>query len=349
MSTTSQIQRIIKRYRELLAHHEAKAVQALEAAYRHTLAAIQPRLDKLYREMAEKQKAGEQIPLHWLYEERRLESLKRLIINQVDAYGGQAQLATGQLQHTAVGLGADAAQEQMEALVPAGIEWSFGVASPQAIADLVGAAQEGSPLADLFAGFGEKAAADVSGVLLRGISLGEGPQAVARDIARVLDEPRQRAVTIARTELNRAYRSSSIENYRANDDVVQGWIWVCSLSRNSCAACVAMHGTHHSLEEELDDHVSGACAAVPETRSWADILGPDVDTSDLEDTSPQFQSGEDWLNGQSEETQRSILGAKYQGWNNGDFSLSDVVGHTHDPKWGHSIKEKPLKELVKAK
>lgn len=346
MSATSRLQQIIKRYREALAHHEAKAVQALEAGYRHTLAAVQPRLDKLYREIAEKQKEGEQIPLHWLYEEHRLETLKRLITNQVNAYGGQAQLATGQLQHTGVALGTDAAQEQMEALVPAGIEWSFGLPSPQAIADLVGATQAGSPLADLFAGFGEKAAADVTGVLMRGISLGEGPQAVARDIARVLDEPRQRAVTIARTEMNRAYRGAALENYRANDDVVQGWIWVCSLSRSSCAACVAMHGTHHSLEEELDDHVSGACAAVPETKSWADILGPDVDTSDLEDTRPQFQSGEDWLSGQSEETQRSILGAKYQGWSDGHFSLSDVVGHTHSEKWGRSIKEKPLKELV---
>jgi len=347
MSTPGRITQIIQRYRTLLADREAKAVQALEAGYQHTLAVIGPKLDRLYDEMIERLAEGEQIPLSWLYEAGRLEKLKRLIISQVNAYGAQAQLAVGQLQHIGVALGKSAAADLLSAQVPEGIEWAFGVASPRAIADLVGATQAGSPLADLFAGFGEKAAADVASALIRGLTLGDNPRQVARSINQILDEPRQRALTIARTEMNRAYRGAANETYRANADAVEGWIWSADLSRRTCAACIAMNGTEHPLSEDLESHVNCRCAPVPKTKSWSDILGPDVDTSDLSDTRPQIQSGEDWLAGQSEQTQRAILGAKYQGWSKGDFSLSDVVGHKHDETWGHSIYEKPLKALVK--
>ncbi len=109
-----------------------------------------------------------------------------------------------------------------------------------------------------------------------------------------------------------------------------------------------MHGTEHSLDETLDEHPNGRCSMIPKTKSWADILGPlGIDTSDIPDTSPDIQSGSDWFDGQSEATQRAILGPKYEAWSNGDFTLDDVVGHASDPVWGSSIYEKPLKELVK--
>ena len=77
-------------------------------------------------------------------------------------------------------------------------------------------------------------------------------------------------------------------------------------------------------------------------------VGPlGIDTSGIRDTRPEIQSGSDWLDEQSEATQRAILGNKYDGWSNGDFSLEDIVGHTHDDDWGHSIYEKSLKQLSK--
>ena len=91
----------------------------------------------------------------------------------------------------------------------------------------------------------------------------------------------------------------------------------------------------------------------PVTNPWSDILGPlGIDTSDLQETSASaadYQNGADWFDEQDESTQRAILGnAKYEAYQNGAFDFSDIVGHSDDPKWGSSIYEKPLKELVNA-
>lgn len=349
MSKSSRLHHVTQDYRARLKAREAQAEQQLEQAYAHVMKTLEPALNHLYDQMVEKMASGEKIPMHWLVEAERLESIKKLIENQINHFGSFSQAQVLQAQHFATQLGQESAQEMLRATVPPGISWHFGIPSQAAIAELVGATQAGSPLADLFQGFGREAADGAAKALIRGVTLGINPRQIARDVQRELGTSRARALTISRTEMIRCYRSAALENYRANDDVCSGWIWMCSLLPKSCAACVAMHGTRHSLEEELNDHPNGSCAPVPETKPWADILGPlGIDTSGIEETGIELESGSAWLDKQGESVQRAILGAKYDGWSNGDFSLSDVVGYDHDKDWGSSIKEKPLKDLVNA-
>ena len=344
----SRLQSTINDYRAKLRANEAQAERTLDVVHQHTLAAIQPALDKLYRDIATKQANGETIPPSWLYEQRRLESIKKLITDQIDHYGTLAQMTTGQLLHESAQLGQQAGMDLLDASVPPGVNFSFGVPSPKAIANITGATQAGSPLADLFRGFGSEAADKASKALISGVTLGQNPRQTARAVQDALGISRNRALVISRSESNRAYRLANLETYRANDDVCEGWIWICSLQPKSCAACVAMHGTRHSLDEELNEHPCGGCVPMPQTKSWDDILGPlGIDSSGIRDTRPEIQSGSDWLDDQSEETQRAILGNKYDGWSNGDFSLKDIVGRNHDADWGSSIYEKSLKQLVK--
>ena len=79
----------------------------------------------------------------------------------------------------------------------------------------------------------------------------------------------------------------------------------------------------------------------PVTKGWDEIFGPlGIDTSDIPDTNPaqDMQTGSEWFDNQDEATQRQILGnAKYDAWNNGDFTLDDIVGTNDDPDWGKSI------------
>lgn len=344
-----KLQHIIASFRAQLAQHEATAERALSDAYANTLKTIQPALDRLYKQIADKQSQGQDIPISWLHEEHRLESIKALVTHQVNRYGQVARIATGTLQDVGVQLGGQAAQSMLKATVPTGVNWSFGMPSTDAIANLVGATQQGSPLYDLFATFGPQAADDVSQALVTGITLGNGPAAVARDVAQALDVPRWRALTFARDGLNNAYRGAALENYRANDDVVDGYIRLADLSPRTCAACIALSGTEYQLDDDPGFHPNDRCSLVPKTKSWSDILGPlGIDTSDLPDTQPVMQSGSDWFDSQSEKTQQAILGkAKYAAFKNGDFALSDIVGHSHSQDWGHSIYEKSLKELVK--
>jgi SPP1 gp7 family putative phage head morphogenesis protein len=348
MSQQGQMQQAVQHYRQQLLNNEASAERALNAAHLHTLAMIQPQLDKLYQEITAKINAKETIPPSWIYERLRLEHLTLLIKKQVDQFGTLSLQQTRMLQHQGAQLGQQSALAQLDATVPPGVKYSFGIPDPKAIADLVGATQAGSPLADLFGGFGDEAAQNVSNALVTGLSLGHNPRVVARDVSQALGISRARALTIARTEQIRAYRSANLQTFQANKDVVDVWIWSAALDRRTCAACIAMNGTEHPLSEQMGSHPNCRCVMQPKTKDWSAILGPlGIDTSTIPDSRPQIQSGADWFDDQDESTQRAILGnAKFAAFQNGDFDLEDIVGHTHDADWGHSIYEKTLKALV---
>ncbi len=340
---TGLLQRHIDHFRAQVQARVASAEQALNNAHAHTTRAIQPQLDRITRQIAEKRAAGDDVPVSWLYEQHRLQATKNVISQNIDHFGSTAQLATKQLQEQGAALGGRAAQAQLASTVPKGVNWTFGVPHPAAIQRLVGAARPGSPLADLFAGFGKEAADQAGKALITGLSLGDNPTVVARLVQDALDISRQRALTIARTEMLRAYRGAALENYRANDDVVDGWIWIADMSARTCAACIFMHGSVHGLDEDMDSHVNCRCSQSPHVRRWSDVLG----IEGLDDGNLDITSGADWFENQDTDTQRAILGARYDGWSNGDFSLKDIVGHSYDPTWGGSVYVKSLKELSK--
>src|SRR5450631_2039875 len=346
--STAKLLQTVAHYRLQLAHREDQAVASLERAYQLTLAAIQPTLDKLYREMAAKQQAGEAIPLSWLAQERRLETLKQLITGQINHFGALTKMTVGQLQQQGVQLGLASAKAQLTATVPPGVHFAFGVPHPAAIANLVGATQAGSPLSNLFDGFGSEAAQGASAALITGISLGQGPRQVAAQVSQALGISRNRALTIARSSMNDAYRQAAIETYRANDDVCDGMVRVASLSARTCAACIALNGTVYRLDEDPGFHPNDRCALVPKTKDWADILGPlGIDTSSIPDTRVQIQSGADWFAGQDADTQKTILGSQvaYDLYDSGDASLEDFVGTTDDPTWGASVYQRSAKDV----
>lgn len=348
--STSRLQSTIQHYRQQLLRREHDAQQALEHAYAHTLAMIQPRLNALYQEIQAFHDQEEPVPVEFLYEQQRLKVLQQFIAGHIDHFATLAQLTTRNLQEAGVQLGQKSALDLLEASLPKALNYSFGVPSPKAIADLIGATQKGSPLADLFAGFGPEAAKNVGNALITGLSLGDNPRVVADSVMSALGVSRNRALVISRDQLIKSYRSANLETYRANSDVCDGWIWVCAMSSRSCVGCIMMNGEEFPLDEELDDHTCGRCARAPKTKSWGDILGNfGIDGSDIEENPPEYQSGEDWFNQQSEETQRSVLGNKaYELWadDSNDISLSDFVGRSSDPEWGNSIRVKSVKELT---
>lgn len=345
----SRLQSTINYYRAQLARHETNAESILNAAHKRTVATINTQqINHLLRQIVDKQASGENVPVNWLYEHNRLKTIKALITKEIDHFAALAQTTVTQLQRTGVELGIQSAQDLLQATVPNGIDYSFGLPSPKAIESIVGANQKGSPLADLFNGFGPEAADKAAQALVFGITLGENPRRIASMIQDALGISRNRALTIARTEMLRAYRTSNLENFRANSDTVSQWRWSCSLSPRTCVACLALDGTLHDLDEELDEHCNGRCSPIPVTKSWADILSDTgIDTSDIEDVNlDDLQTGAEWFDDQSESVQRGILGsnAAYDLYASGT-PLSAFVGRSHSPDWGTSIYVRSAKDV----
>lgn len=349
--STSRLQQAIAKFRADLLAQEAATMRTLDAAHQRILRMLEPELNKLYDAMAEQLATSGKISQSWLYEANRLETIKKLISRDIDQFARLSQQQVGALKHVAATLGTRAAMEFLDAVKPTSVAWTFGLPNPKAINDLIATTQAGSPLADLFNGFGREAAEKAADALLRGVTLGRNPREIAPDVQAALGISRNRALTIARQESLRCYKNSNTETYRANDDVVESWRWTCALSVRTCSSCLAMDGTIHDLSEDLESHVSCRCTPVPVTRSWQDILSDaGIDTSvldDIPDTSPSLPTGADWLDAQSVSVQKQILGPRYQGWKNGDFTLSDTVQHSHDPTWGRSIGVKSMKALGK--
>lgn len=359
---TARITRTVADFRKRLLQREQQAVTAMQRYHDSTIAHyIQPKLNKLYDEILKKQEEllasreeGEtgppKLPQHWITERLRLESIQLLISGHIDNFGALALQETRRLQHLGVQLGLQSGRQQLHDVIPAQVKSSFGIPSTKALESLVGATQAGSPLSDLFNGFGSEAATKVTQALVGGVTLGNNPRQITRDVQQALGISRNRALVISRTESLRCYRSANLETYRANDDVVGGWIWSADLGPRSCAACIAMNGTKHGLDEEFGSHPQCRCAPIPETKSFDSILsGLGIDSSDIPETSIDIPSGESWFNQQSEDVQRQILGnSAYDVWvNNDNVTLNDFVTHQHDADWGSSIKVTPLKDLVK--
>jgi hypothetical protein len=243
--STSKLQSTVSHYRTQLASNETKATTVLNQAHAHTVKVIQPHLDTLYQQIGDAQASGEPVPPHFLYEQNRLAATKAMISRNINQYGALARTQVGQLVATGAQLGVKSSMTQLADSRPPGVNFSFGVPSKDAIENIVGATSEGSPLADLFAGFGEEAADEAAKALITGLTLGDNPREIAPLVEDALDISRQRALTIARTEMQRAYRDAAMETYRANDDVVGSWVWVADLSPRTCFPAETMIETKY--------------------------------------------------------------------------------------------------------
>ncbi|HLY30707.1 MAG TPA: phage minor head protein [Ktedonobacterales bacterium] len=223
--------------------------------------------------------------------------------------------------------------------------------TPQkAIDALAGRAKNGQPLAKLLSKLPDDIADRLMQDVLAGLEAGQNPRVVAQTLWRDIGMAQSQALNVARTELISAYRAAASATYQANSDVLDGWYWSAALDGRCCAMCAAMNGTLHGLDETLDSHNQCRCAMVPKTKSWADLLGPDVDTSGIPETGvsdDDFQDGADWLAQQSAETQRDVLGgqAALAAYQDGAYALQDLIGTAYSASWGQSRYQKSLKAL----
>lgn len=311
-------------------------------------------LSSLTTQLAQTRARGEVVSQAWLGRQQRYRTLLQQITAQVDGYAQVAQQQTAQGRLSAALGGMAAGVALIEASVPAAAPraalGAFDRVPAHVVTQIAQRVGQGTPLGDLFQGWGEAAAREVGQTLVTAIGLGWGPRTTARAMAQTLgDASYARALTIARTEMLGAWRDAQLASYRANADIIGGWLWSATKSPNTCAMCLAMDGTQHSLDESLDSHPNCRCAALPVTKSWSDILGAvGASAEGIRETAitATYQSGSDWFAAQSAETRSAILGpAKAAAYTAGDLTLDDLVGVAHDARWGTSRYEKSLKQL----
>lgn len=304
---------------------------------------------KLYREAAA---AGRATSPAWAFQLERWQALTRQIEAEMKAYVEYAAPHITAQQWQAV----EAARREAQMLIDAAmgpppdprLSLSFMQLPREAVQDLIGFTQDGSPLSALLSSLGSGAAETVKRELITGLGMGLGPREVAARCRSAFGGDLVRSLRVSRTETLRAYREAARRSFEANQDIVEGWMWVSGRDARTCAACLAMHGTIHPLSERLDDHPNGRCSAVPVTKGWA-ALGAKygIDLSDIPDTRLQQPTGEELFARMSEQEQLALLGpAKLAAYQDGAISLADLVGQAHSEEWGTHRYERSLSAIL---
>lgn len=183
--------------------------------------------------------------------------------------------------------------------------------------------------------------------LVRGVAMGSDPYEVAarfmKKVKGVFDGGRARAVNIARTEMIDALRQAAEVTQNAHADIMAGWMWSAKLDRESCIACISMHGQMFPLDIPGPlGHQSCRCARSPVTKTWEELGIPGVEDLDYEEDM-HIQSGDDWFFAQSEADQRYMLGpTRYQAWVDGNYPIENWAKIIENDKWRPSFGVSPI-------
>jgi hypothetical protein len=271
----------------------------------------------LSNEMVRRREAGEIVTDAMVRRSERYAIMRAQLQNETDKFNRDALRDISDGQENAIRLGVSAAENALIVSLPkAG---PFRKVNIKAIRKMIGIAGDGSPLMKLLKKSYGDALIGITRALLRGVSRGLGADEVARLMVKGAGMGMDRALVIARTELNRAYRLASTETYRESG-IVEGWMRLCARDE-ACFACICLDGERFDSADEMDDHPNGRCTCVPV------LTGMDA---------PQWDMAQDWFGNQSEERQREIMGnTRYEMWKNGK-PLGEFVHKAHSDTWGDS-------------
>lgn len=179
--------------------------------------------------------------------------------------------------------------------------------------------------------------------LIRAVPSGWHPDKAAREMLRrsrgAFAGGLTRAMTIARTEMLDSHRAANRAQNMANPTVTKV-AWQAELDGNTCAACIAMHGTEYDPGTEgPEGHPNCRCTFIPKTKSWRD-LGFDIDEPpDL------TQSAQDWIDQNPHDAVAALGPDRYRMLQDGQISLADMARRVDNPDWRPSYQATPLADL----
>jgi len=325
---------------ERLASQRAAQLAADEAAARELArrygvawARVKADLERLTGQIAAARLAGETVDEAWLIRHGVLERLERRVLTETQVYVdfAEGRITADQARAFAAGH-ADAF-----ALVNATTPTAF-----LPLQAIVARTTVGAPLRSLLERIAPDAAQAAADMLVEAVVAGTGPRETARALRDTLQAPLWRTLRIARTETIGAYRDGAIDTYKANRDVLEGWVWIAQLSTRTCAACWALHGTVHPVDEMFASHPNCRCSPAPRTRSWADLGFPGVPETRL-DVTP----GAERFAALPSSSKLRILGpGKLAAYEDGSIALDDLVQNTLSPVWGPGIRERSLRDAL---
>ena len=321
----------LRQYREALEARELATMQDMARRW----VEIERRLDgdiaALALEMQRRIDAGEVVTQQIVWKAQRYQQIKARLAEEMRIYNQDAAtpIITA-AQKSNAWMGVESARDAIYAGYNMRNVPYFPILSRAQVETMAGLLGNGSPLSTLLKQDYPDALAGLSNALVNGMARGLGASATAAAMADGMGMGLERAMLIARTEMNRAYRMASVQQYRESR-VVSGFRRLVKKA-TACMACLMLDGQKFDTADELDDHPRGKCVAIP-------IL--------IDGPAAQWQTGPQWFNTLTADEQRAKMGPeKYQLWKDGVIQPADLAGVHHSPVWGDSPRVKTIQELT---
>jgi hypothetical protein len=269
----------------------------------------------------------DEITIQWLRKQARYKTLQTQTTQQLANYANQAEKIISVAQHEQAGM----AIRQAYGLATIGMQNpGFTMLPTGALESLIGSLYEQSPLRELLLDAGAYALYKTQEVLPKELALGTPLREIGRILAKESQIGLNRSLVIARTEIMRARRTATHEQFLEMKDHMKGWKRMANKA-TGCCACLALDGMVYPPEEPLEDHPNGQCVAVP----WV-----------KDQDEPKWETGEEYFKRLPEAEQRKRMGnQKYDLWKKGEFKFGDLANWTHSDKWGWTPTETPLWKL----
>jgi hypothetical protein len=262
---------------------------------------------------------------------RRLPEYKRLM-DDAETELQQFQTYMGTMLEQAAEDGITSGLTHSTQLISAMTGGPFGGLRGNVVAPLLNYLRRDGPLYARLAQITYATHTGVADKIVEGVGLGWNPRKIALAIRDAFGGGLTDALRNTRTVQLWSYRDSARANYMASGGIVQGWIWHANLDNVCCLSCVAQHGTIHPLDEQLDDHYNGRCAAIP----YIPEFGNPVETD-----------GRTWFESLPEAQQRAMMGQEKHGaWKDGKFEFGQLSQQGPNDVYGTMRTEASLKSLL---
>ena len=317
MAEESAAVRVAREYREQLARNEDAALRRMSRYWVQMEKRLSAEFQALAQEVLEREAAGNPVPRQFIYTMERYRSMMEQVRKELPYYQMTVNDIITETQRKNYLLGLDDANAVIKATLPSSDVWTR--VYKDAAETVAGFAGDGAPLMGLLQRDYIDTAESIMDSLVSGVGLGKGYRQIAKDMADAMGGDFDRAVRIARTEINRAYRIANAEQYRRSG-VVEKVLRLC-FKPTACFACLEMDG-EECTNGICDDHPNGKCTTVVVTTGG--IM-------------PEWEKGADWFEKQDAETQRKLMGAgRYDLWKNEGVDPRSMVYMKPNQVWGGS-------------
>lgn len=325
----------LKKHRQKIIDREEKTFRELLAAYAEIEKELKKSFDELQKKIEDAQENGETISPSWFFREQRLKNLLAQVRQQIVRFGGKATKIVEREQRAAIDIAIRQTQEIYELLIgnAADARNLGSMLNPRAVETAVGVMGDGSPILTYFEKqLAPMVAEKIKSEVIRASALGTDFKTISKRLQETGGITRHRALSVARTEVNRVRRETTRMVYEENSDIIEAWEWVASKSSRTCPLCLAMDGEQFPLDEPFPQHVNCRCTLTPV------IIDLPRRTRTI---------GKDWFENLSDEEQEKILGKEgFLAYQEHGLALKDFVTFSNDKRFGKSVARKPLAKIL---